>query len=515
MYHYKKSSTLLAAILFLFAQLCFSQIVQKQNVKVLYVGFDPALPMPDSLQTKVGVTGGATPERFMKEYKTRMSAFQSFLETYFTTVKTVDARKYTMDMSKNYDVTIFDEIINPWKARIYERKDGRTIFEPAKYLTEDFDRAAIFIGHTAPTMGESIGSKLDWHCLCLDADAHNIESKHPIFNKPFKVKLTYSKKSTPKNYFLFPSGKNLTEETAMWRVQKEGYKEEKGYRVGMVSRRAGFTDSPDAEFIASGVNTKDAGAVAIGRHGNYFLWGFSGSPDYMTDEARLVFANAVVYMKAFNGQKILARKYRQTIPVRDEIVNDMLYRITKEVYQHYLKYEEETNKGIAEAIAKVKKKKEEGAVLSENEAAFLNANTRTSEPSTWAKYIRTMASQFFKEEYVENPNALKEFLEANREYMYWDPAAQYSLKIDEDVKALGISNRDIKLLFKAVELLEKGEQVEMANRILSRYTHEKLATADEWKQWLEKNKKQLFFTDAGGYMWEVNNMTNTGDHAKK
>lgn len=136
------------------------------------------------------------------------------------------------------------------------------------------------------------------------------------------------------------------------------------------------------------------------------------------------------------------------------------------------------------------------------------------EPSTWPKYFRSMTSMFFKEEYVENPDALKAFLVQNREYMYSDISAQYSLKIDEDAKALGISNRDIKLLYKAVEMLHKGEQAEMAKRILNRYSKEKFETAGEWKQWLDSNKKKLFFTDSGGYVWLVNNLVKTGNLAK-
>ena len=90
-----------------------------------------------------------------------------------------------------------------------------------------------------------------------------------------------------------------------------------------------------------------------------------------------------------------------------------------------------------------------------------------------------------------------------REYLYAELNA-YSLKIDEDAKALGISNRDINLLYKAVELLQKGENVEMARRILSRYTKEKFETAGEWKQWLDTNRNSLFFSDSGGYVWLVN-----------
>ena len=499
-----QAKALITVFLFLLAQVCLSQSIQKQNIKVLYVGFDPALSIPDSIQDHIRLTGGASPERFTREYKTRMLAFQSYLNKYFTTVKTVDARQYDMKMSAGYDVTIFDEVIKPWKERVYERKEGRTIYEPAKYLTEDFDHAAIFIGHVAPMMGESIGSKLDWHCLCLDADAHHIETSHPIFNRPFKTNLTFVNKPAPKNYYLFPSGKNLKGELPMWRVQKEGYKEEKGYRVGLVSRRAGFTDSPDAEYMASGVNTKDAGAVAIGRHGNFLLWGFSGSPDYMTDEAKQVFANAVVYMKGFKGQKPIARKYKPTIAVRDEVIDDMLYRINNEAFQHYLKYEEENNSQMAAHLAKLKKKKEEGATLTEMESAILKANSRPVETTTWPKYFRSMTSLFFKEEYVDNPDALRDFLLKNREYMYSEPGAQYSLKIDEDAKALGISNRDIKLLYKAVDFLQKGEQTVMAQRILERYTKEKFETAGEWKQWLDTNKNRLFFSDSGGYVWFIN-----------
>ena len=145
------------------------------------------------------------------------------------------------------------------------------------------------------------------------------------------------------------------------------------------------------------------------------------------------------------------------------------------------------------------------------ESAILKANSAPREVSTWAKYFRSMTSTFYKEEYAANPDALKAFLQENREYMYTD--GQYSLKIDEDAKALGISNRDIRLLYKAVNLLAKGDKLEMGKRILERYTKEKFVTAREWKQWLDTNKKNLFFTDSGGYVWMINT-TKSGNLAK-
>ena len=60
-------------------------------------------------------------------------------------------------------------------------------------------------------------------------------------------------------------------------------------------------------------------AVAIGRHGNFLHWGFAASPDDMTEEARDVFANAVVYIAGFAGQTPVARKYNDRIITRHDI----------------------------------------------------------------------------------------------------------------------------------------------------------------------------------------------------
>ena len=105
----------------------------------------------------------------------------------------------------------------------------------------------------------------------------------------------------------------------MWRVQKEGYMSKRGIRVGMVSRPGGFEDSPEAEIISGGVSGKTWDAVAIGRHGNFLHWGFAASPDDMTEEARDVFANAVVYIAGFAGQTPVARKYNDRIITRHDI----------------------------------------------------------------------------------------------------------------------------------------------------------------------------------------------------
>ncbi|SFW19408.1 hypothetical protein SAMN02927921_00472 [Sinomicrobium oceani] len=173
----------------------------------------------------------------------------------------------------------------------------------------------------------------------------------------------------------------------MWRVQKEGYLEAKGYRVGMVSRGDGFLDSPDAEYISSGVNTKDVGAVAIGRHGNFFLWGFSGSPDYMTEEAKQVFANAVVYMKQFKGQKPIARKYNDRIATKDYIDN-VIGMLNKESFEHTVQYYKDLNVQSAKMFKELKEKKAKGKQLTEMEEAIIKAQSRPMPIPDWEQYVQ-------------------------------------------------------------------------------------------------------------------------------
>src|SRR5690606_14827838 len=136
-----------------------------------------------------------------------------------------------------------------------------------------------FIGELGETLGRSIGLKTDWYCLCLDAHALNFNEEHPIFKGPFPVKMTIVERETPEDAFHYKyyAEGEIPKTIPMWRVQTKEYKTDEGFRVGMVSRPWGFEDSPDAEYISSGVCAKTLDAVAIGRHGNFLHWGFAAS----------------------------------------------------------------------------------------------------------------------------------------------------------------------------------------------------------------------------------------------
>lgn len=234
---------------------------------------------------------------------------------------------------------------------------------------------------------------------------------HEIFQKPLAVKLEFEDVETPESYRRWPGGAELGEKIKVWKVQNKEFPE---IDPGLVSDPYGFDDSPDAEVISSGINSKGPEAAALARHGNFFLWGFSAQPADMTESGRNCFLNAICYIKKFDGQSPIVRK--------------------------------------------------------------------TSVSRRWA-LIREGSNQ------------------DNLEYLYRD---EHAFEVDEEVKALGLSNRKIELLDRCVRMLEENDQEELALRILKRYTTEDFDKAAEWRAWLDQHRERLFFTDTGGYKFLVN-----------
>ena len=112
----------------------------------------------------------------------------------------------------------------------------------------------------------------------VDETPHGMRLDHPIFAGPLVPNLQLETRpgSTLDAGDLTPE---LPETVDTWRVQSGlGH-------TGALATPWGFGDSPDTEWIASGPNAVSPIAVALGRHGNVFLWGFSAAPDRMTAAA--------------------------------------------------------------------------------------------------------------------------------------------------------------------------------------------------------------------------------------
>ena len=479
------------AFLLLTAEVCGKQV--KSDLSVLYVGGSP------EIETMIH---NPEPAVLEKSVRKRTAAFEKLLRRYFRNVEVVSARDYLPEMSDRYDVTIMDgsprelqpaqEIVNE-EGMIISRRN------PA-YLPEDFDRPMVFIAEAGDIVGTRIGVKTDWYCLCLDADAHHFNKEHPIFHGPFEVNISVELKPTPSEAFRFvrTDGQPLPDSLEMWRVQTKGYKTEEGFRPGMIARPWGFADSPDAEYISGGVSAKDIDAVAMGRHGNFFFWGFSASPENMTDEAQTVFANAVAYISKFAGQTPIARRYKSDIATRE-------YAVQQKDFISYKRWQERmvVEKQYIEKTEEIKKvalaKQAKGEKLTSEEKAALRSTVKLQ---SYAEWLKSREPVLF-EKFGDNEQAYKDYFDDNRDYFYGGDKVIYWM-VDEDVKSWGIPNNDIRLLDKAIGCWERGEEVDKAKRVLTRYTLCRFATPQEWRDWYETNKDRIFFTESGGWFFMVN-----------
>jgi hypothetical protein len=271
-----------------------------------------------------------------------------------------------------------------------------------------------------------------------------VDAAHEIFKKPLPVEMAWESVPTPKNYLNWPEGASLGETMKVWKLF--GKLEQRDY--GLVSDPYGFTDSPDCETISSGINSKSPQSVALGRQGNFFLWGFCAPPSAMTDPARRAFVNAVVYMKRFDGQRPLVS---DPVSARDWTL----------VFARFLS-EGTSREYILKQFAEPLRKKEEAA------------------PADFAK-----------------------FLQENRGWLRYDRGTK-TFDVDEDAKSLGVANHDVALLDACVTMLEKDDRADLAKKLLARYVEAKPGDdAKSWRAWLDANRAKLYFTDRGGYLFRV------------
>ena len=274
----------------IFIIVLFSSCNETENkLNVLFVGFNP-----NSTQTKLK-------GRKLELRKNRIAEFKELLGKEFN-LKIVFSEDYKPQLSKKYDVTIFDETPKPIgevERSLYSMDRKMKL---KKYLPDNFSSPSLFIGRVGDMMYITRPTKFQRKCICLAGYALNIRKDHKIFNEPNKVNLTIKKEKTPRGIFNFLNGKTMSDKIDMWKVQTEDYKDGQGYFIGEVLNGDGFNDSPDCEFISGGESDKDIDAMAIGRNGNMLHWGFSASPKFMTQEAKKVFINAIYYIKNFKGQ---------------------------------------------------------------------------------------------------------------------------------------------------------------------------------------------------------------------
>ena len=467
--------------------------VKKTKLRVLYVGGH------SDIETIGADYDKAENERSVKA---RTAAFEKLLNEYFTTVKVIQADEYNYKMSYDYDVTVLDGQPKPLEPRKDVREGQRFVkIIEAKYFPDDFDRPVLTMAELGKNVGGRMGLKTDWYCLCLDQWALGMRTNHPIFKGPFKVKMTLVDRPTPDGAKEFAPmvGETLPETTKMWRVNTKGYMTDKGYKVGMVSRPWGFEDSPEAEWISSGNCAKSIDAMALGRHGSFFHWGFAGGAADMTEEAKPLFINAIVYISKFAGQHIIARKLYEGIATRI-VAKENAYRVTANCYEDYKVMMEEHNKAMKRVSDSLKAVQAAGGKIGEMEKMYLQYQPQ--EIPTREGFLRQMAGALY-DKFGKDEAAYAKYYAENTPYFYGS-FGSHELTVDEDAKSLGIPNNDLRLLDKAILLWETTEDVAKGRRLLERYTLLRYDNPKQYREWFLKYKDKLFFTESGGWLWLVN-----------
>ncbi len=298
---------------------------------------------------------------------------------------------------------------------------------------------------------------------------------HPIFRTPLTVNPKFELAPVPREYNYWPETAAWTS-LPIWRIRKLD-RRQVGY--GLVANSDGFDDSPDAEIISRGVNSKGPASVALARQGNFFLWGFPATPGDMTESARRCFINAVCYIKHFDGQKPLVHKDRGATG----------------------------RAGLLEGIAMQRKIMRDGDYKEGLKPAERNDPEQVA--GMRKMYVEMFQGSFPAElvkEFGEDYDKYQSWVRENYDLLHLVPAASKDawppnhFAVDDDLKVLGLkSNHDVATLEGCVKLLEKGDRAEAARRVLKRYTFVDFLDAQGWRQWLDANKKRLFFSEMGGF----------------
>jgi hypothetical protein len=314
-------------------------------------------------------------------------------------------------------------------------------------------------------------------------EAHGMRLDHAIFQGPIRPTIETKEIPTPEGYRSWES--DVPAKFAAWKVQDGELGTSVDY--GLVSDPYGFEDSPDAEWISGGVNSKGPRSMAIGRQGNWFLWGFAGDPTQMTESGKQVFLNSIVWMKEFDGKSPLlafagrgappvgASKGLQRLPHRD---NALVHVAMARAYGKEPRMGDYVRQKFPKAVW----------ASTHGDPAALEEWTRAN--LEWMRPVEVTV------EYEnENPDGTK------RKGTY----QSHVLDADPILADLGVSNRKPEFFEEYERLLgERGASDATVKELADRYLPpEAPREAEAFEKWLADTKGRLFFSDVYGFRWFV------------
>jgi len=171
----------------------------------------------------------------------------------------------------------------------------------------------------------------------------------------------------------------------------------------------------------------------------------------MTEEARRVFVNTIVYMKRFDGAKQTVWRGvqpRAAIPL------------------------------FIEELRQLSKLPEDKDRFSER--------------------LNSMFPPEVVKAFGEDVDKYRELYQQNVGYVYVPHGATW-YTVDEEAKSIGVPNNDVRFLEKCIDLLRQRQEAAKATRLLERYTGVSFPSAKGWLRWFKNNRNLLYFSDYYDY----------------
>jgi hypothetical protein len=394
----------------------------KQPLSVLYVGGDGDYVDPE-----------------------RGEDFRRFLEKHFVSVKSAQDTDFTPALAKGVDIIVVD-------GDIIQR------------IPTGLRRPMVLLGAKWGPIGipESRGYKLQDQCRVLTEKLHSLWLDHAIFRGPLPVTPTLTDEfdSVTRRY------------VQAWKTHEPFFiSRYNSFAKGMTVSGTRLLGAEDSEVIAGGMNERGDHAVALAREANLFHWGPAASPRHMTEEAKRVFVNTIVYMKQFDGAQPTV--WRSVKPRSGMAVAFNILTYESNQLENPLKG---GNAGDIEL-------QEAGIEASTNDLH------RLIEATFPPQVVKRLGYD------VEKYRAL---YEPNLGYVHV-PHDTTWYTIDEEAKSIGLPNNDLRFLEKCVELLRQPAEAAKARRLLERYTGLSFPDAKAWQHWLESNRERLYFSDYYDY----------------
>lgn len=229
------------------------------------------------------------------------------------------------------------------------------------------------------------------------------------------------------------------------------------YSDGWCTYTYEHVQAPELESICSGVNAKTPRAFGIWRQGHLLHFGFEQAPGELNDNGRALLVNSICYISRFTEDRPIVRTpspFYSKVRLLDRSVIDRLVHNQARDLDTYLDW-----------------------YLAEDEREVVRGKNR-NELASWYGTVRG-------------------FLRADKRGKF---------EIDKEAQRFGVATDSAEFIPAAMDAWsDSGDHGHLALTLLKRYVPvgPEADSHEAWRRWWDANQDYLFFTDTGGFRWQL------------